>query len=293
MSVATDNVTTQVKAIGFFDEESKTFNGKNLSGSSLPFNKRVCIPECAEEEEEARLTLCRAEMNRVMQRYADEESKTKNSNLTKSQALGVKSLKERIKSKEVICFPTDKSGAMSIDTPENYRESMKPHLEGTIPATQEEYEKSEKLLNAHMQSWSRIMNFDKRVSNVFEASNNEIPPLYGLRKDHKYVPPGQEEKGPPQRPVCGAVVASNYRISHFISSIIRPIIEEAEEPCNSTEDFLSRIEKVNNEEDLEGCIIGSMDVTALYPSIDIEFSVDKCVELIQQSNVQFNHVNLD
>jgi hypothetical protein len=36
-----------------------------------------------------------------------------------------------------------------------------------------------------------------------------------------------------------------------------------------------------------------MDVTALYPSIDIEFSVDKCVELIQQSNVQFNHVNLD
>ena len=85
------------------------------------------------------------------------------------------------------------------------------------------------------------MNFDKRVSNAFEASNNDIPPLYGLRKEHKRVTAGEEEKGPPQRPVCGAVVGSNYRISHFISSIILPVIEEAEEPCNSTEDFLSRI----------------------------------------------------
>ena len=99
---------------------------------------------------------------------------------------------------------------------------------------------------------------------------------------------GEEEKGPPQRPVCGAVVGSNYRISHFISSIIRPVIEEAEEPCNSTKDFLSTIQKVNNEES-----IGSMDVEALYPKIDIEFSVDKCVEMTQKSEIQFNHINFD
>ena len=57
---------------------------------------------------------------------------------------------------------------------------------------------TEKLLNAHMQTWSRIMNFEKRVTQNFMTENNEIPPLYGLRKDHKEVPEGEEEKGPPR-----------------------------------------------------------------------------------------------
>ena len=182
---------------------------------------------------------------------------------------------------------------MSVDTPANYIQSMQVHLIDTIPTTRDEYERCEKLLNAHMKSWSQILKFTQRVSYNFQASNNEIPPLYGLRKDHKAIPPGSEEVGPPQRPVCGAVVSCNYRISHFISSIIRPIIEQAPEPCNSTDDLLSRIHEVNESEDLTGCIIGSMDVEALYPSIDINFSVEKCVELIYESGVQFKNADIN
>ena len=136
------------------------------------------------------------------------------------------------------------------------------------------------------------MNFDERTTHNYLSTNHEIPPLYGLRKDHKSVPEGDEEKGPPQRPVCGAMVASNYRISHFISQIIRPIIDQAEEPCTSREDLLSKIEHINESEDLEDCIIGSMDVKALYPSIDIEFSVDRCVEMILNSSIEFKNVNI-
>ena len=135
-------------------------------------------------------------------------------------------MKKRIKDKEIVCFQTDKSGAISIDTPQNYIESMRPHLEGTVESSEEEYEKIEKLLNAHMQNWGRIMKFEKRLTQNFITENNEIPPLYGLRKDHKEVPEGEEEKGPPQRPVCGAVVASNFRLSHFISTILQPITQQ-------------------------------------------------------------------
>ena len=90
-----------------------------------------------------------------------------------------------------------------------------------------------------------------------------------------------------------AVVASNYRISHFISQIIRPIIDQAEEPSTSTEDLLSRIEHVNENEDIEDCVIGSMDVKALYPMIDIEFSVDRCAEMIFESNVEFKNIDVE
>ena len=117
------------------------------------------------------------------------------------------------------------------------------------------------------------MNFEKRVAQNFMTENNEIPPLYGLRKDRKEVPEGEEEKGPTQRPVCGAVVASNCRLCHFISKILQPIIQQQNYPCSSTEDMLSRVRKVNEEIDLKNCVIGSMDVKALYPSIDIDFEV--------------------
>ena len=202
-------------------------------------------------------------------------------------------LKKRVRNKEIVCFQTDKSGSISVDTPENYIESMQPHLEGTIPSTEEEYVKTEKLLNAHMTTWCRILKFDKRVAHNFVTENNEIPPLYGLRKDHKDVPAGEEEKGPPQRPVCGAVVASNYHLSHFISTVLQPVIQQAKHPCNSTEDMLSRVRMVNETVDLRNCVIGSMDVKALYPSIDIDFAVEKCVEMIVESGVTFKNVNTD
>ena len=83
--------------------------------------------------------------------------------------------------------------------------------------------------------------------------------------------------------MCGAVVASNYRMSHFISSILQPVIQQAKHPCSSTEDMLSRVRVINETVDLTNCVIGSMDVKALYPSIDIDFAVDKCVEMIVES----------
>ena len=176
----------------------------------------------------------------MLEDYRENQVKPE-SNLTKQQKQGLKKLRRRIKNKEIVCYQTDKSGSISVDTPSNYVDSMKPHLEGTIPSSEEEYNKTEKLINAHMTNWCRIMSFDKKVSSNFITENNEIPPLYGLRKDHKEVPTGEEEKGPPQRPVCGAVVSCNYPLSHFISTVLQPVIQQEKHPCNSTEDMLSRV----------------------------------------------------
>ena len=43
--------------------------------------------------------------------------------------------------------------------------------------------------------------------------------------------------------------------------------------------------------DLSRCILGSMDVKALYPSIDIDFSVDECVELLLESEIDFKDLD--
>ena len=57
--------------------------------------------------------------------------------------------------------------------------------------------------------------------------------------------------------------------------------------------MLARVEKCNQEEDLRNCIIGSFDVTALYPSIDVDFAVEKCLELIFESNITFKGIDFD
>lgn len=105
-----------------------------------------------------------------------------------------------------------------------------------------------------------------------------------MRKNHTHALIGDERNGPTQCPVCDDVVSSNYRTSHFIPNIIKPIINKAEEPCTSTEDLLRRIEQLIESGDLGNCIIESMDRAAFYPSINIDFLVDRCVEMIPKSS---------
>ena len=75
--------------------------------------------------------------------------------------------------------------------------------------------------------------------------------------------------------------------------ILRLVVESAQEICESTEGLLSRVEGCNKISDLSTSIIGSMDVTTLYPSIDVGFALSKCIKLITESDVEFQNVDLD
>ena len=273
----------------FYDKEGKNFDLTRMRPTDLPFNKRVFMPPYADEETEAKIQLAKMQINAAIEEYA-KKSKG-NENIDTSIKRGLQNLAERTKRSEVVCYPTDKSGRLSIETPTNYIESMRPHLQGMKEVTQIDYDNTENLLNAHMSAWCTIMKGDDRTTNNFQSTNNMIPPVYGLRKDHKDFE--DINKGPPTRPACGAVVASNYRISHFLSMIFRPLIKESVDVCESTEDLLSRIRECNQQQNLDKCIVGSMDVKALYPSIDIKFSVEKCEQLLCESDIEFRHIDVD
>ncbi len=202
----------------------------------------------------------------------------------------MKCLKERIREGEIVNFTTDKSGKMCVDDPSNYITGMQPHIQESVEVTGKDYQDIEKTINAHMNSWCNIIKADVRVRSAMQASNNGIPPQYGLRKDHKDF--DDLIKGPPLRPVCGAVSSCNYRISYFLSIILKPFITLAEEACNSTEDMLWRINKCNAEVDLRNSMVGSFDVDALYPSIDVDFSIEKCMELILENEFQYKNFDI-
>ena len=272
----------------FYDYENNNFDTTRVKATDLPFNKRVYIPPCADEHIESKISFARIKVKETIDKFSKMKTYT---NLTEKQKDGLRNLDKRKKEGEIVIFPTDKSGTFTVNTPENYIDGIKPHLNDTEEVTMDTYRKTEELLNAHMIAWCKITNMRERMRRNFIAKNNAIPPEYGLPKDHKTFE--DQVKGPPVRPVCGAVVSANYRISYFMSMLLKPFVKLAEEACDSTEDLLYRIEKCNQEEDITNSIIGSFDVDALYPSLDIKFSIEKCVELISEFEFEFRHFDIE
>ena len=99
-----DEVTREQEEIGpFYTEETKTLDTTRIQNRDIPFRKRAGIPECAETTTEARLTLCRERLNKVLDEYKGKQMKPE-SNLTKQQKQGLKKLKRRVKNREIM-FP--------------------------------------------------------------------------------------------------------------------------------------------------------------------------------------------
>ncbi|CAI9725635.1 Hypothetical predicted protein [Octopus vulgaris] len=239
----------------FFNVCDKTYCMNRIYPTTLPFNKRVYIPRRTNDHMEAQFTIARTKLRQILGLYIkrQRQNKTDAQQLGIKPACGLQKLIQRTRNGEVICLPTDKSGRMSIDSLPNYIQAMQPHIANTKVTTVQAHEEREKVLNAHMMMWTIVLGPQKRTAKNFQAWNNDIPALYGLRKDHKgFTDP---IAGPPTRPVCGANIASNYRISYFLSMIIRPIIRMSPDVCDSTEDLLSRISDCNKTCDLTGCIV--------------------------------------
>ena len=68
-----------------------------------------------------------------------------------------------MKNKDIVIMSTDKSGRHAVDTTDNYRESVEPHIENDIIISKKEHDEAETIMNAHAYTWMKILNIGKRV----------------------------------------------------------------------------------------------------------------------------------
>ena len=214
-------------------------------------------------------------------------------NVSDTQQRGFDSLVQRRAANEVVYFQTDKSGRMTADDLENFTEKMTSHFEGSKIVSLEEVDYIEKVNNSKSKCWMRIVNagekwgHGERMKQAVSTVSGMPPPIYGLPKDHKQIEEGEE---PPVRPVCGANCGPGSRISNILAQLIDPFNEaiSGESQVQSTEDLQAKIEAFNREDsamraDTE---VFSMDVKALYPSLDIEKTATAVEEVILESEVK-------
>ena len=94
------------------------------------------------------------------------------------------------------------------------------------------------------------------------------------------------------RPVCDVSDSYGHKLSHFLCKILKEVNDEQETTCDSTEDMIAAIEKANVEHiDNEEKIVGSMDVKALYPSLDIGFTTEVVCEEFFNSEVKVENMD--
>ena len=259
-----------------FISHEKVVDINKLRVTDLPYNPSVMMPWSVGQEELNMHSFKRdvEELARRSRKYT-----SKWSNLDKARYRGLKKLQDRVAKKELVCFETDKSGRWACDTPENYKEACRSHLcnpEVTPVITEEEHNLAEETMNAQATALLHMLGIDNdahgtRLRRAVVAHGVSIPAFYGTRKDHKTVPPGTEDRGPKVRPVCGAEDCVTKRSSYILCLIGSNLIEGEDTNCDSTITLLNEIERVNRSGKVRGdTIIGSLDIDALYPSLNID-----------------------
>ena len=149
-----------------------------------------------------------------------------------------------------------------------------------------------------MKQFNRIFNVgaahghESRVTKATTSTNTPPPPMYGLRKDHKHTE--DRTKGHPVRPIVGANEAPNSKLSHFISEIVNNYADAAniKTECRSSEEMRAAFEKYNqlNTDMKEQCSVISMDVKALFPSMEWKEIITAVREMIESSELEIESI---
>ena len=133
----------------------------------------------------------------------------------------------------LVCYKTDKTGKLALDTVQNYTEKMGKHIKDDKIVSSKELIKIENDLNKQADFWSKMTragektNQMKRIKGNVKTKDNQIPILSGTSKDHKKA--DDERVGPDVKPIMGAMVGPNIGLAKIGNLLIRKVADEADE----------------------------------------------------------------
>ena len=241
-----------------FDWKMKKMNFAKRRTTDLKGNSRVFFPKKAMSwEVESNLQTLRTVMMAQFKQYTSEncgEGGVQKSNLTPSQARGLKSLRKRVKEGELVVIPTDKSGNLAVLSRSTYLKAGLSHTKNDKEVTWSEVRESQRELNGHVSMLVKTFKIGShwkhgfRVRETMMGENQSVCPLSLLYKDHKGWSPSKGTV-PPTRPVAGGHLGINLHISEIVSDLLDPVValHEGGKEVISTEDMLAQLEIKNDE----------------------------------------------
>jgi hypothetical protein len=197
-------------------------------------------------------------------------------NLDEKQQESIKTLKRKMQDEELVCYTTDKTGNLVLDTIKNYSKKLSKHIKEDDVITDKKVKSIENILNKHTNYWvemtkaGEISGQQKRIKGNLKTKDNQIPVLSGTSKDHKIAE--DENLGPDVRPIMGAMVGPNVGLANYGSMIVRAIANEFDvgNVSKSTEETIAKIEEYNKNREILNAEIVKENSTVIIGSMDID-----------------------
>ena len=109
---------------------------------------------------------------------------------------------------------------------------MQKHVRKDTVVTPDGVREGELIMNNHSRSWVRLANIggghnhEWRVNRALVTNFSTIPPLIGMRKDHKTNINNDPVLGPKLRPLCPANVAPNASLWNLMASLCKALASD-------------------------------------------------------------------
>ena len=235
-----------------YDPQANQADFSKMRVTSMKTCRRVKIPDPLPEKEEAAIQSVITAVEGAIQREAQRNSKLriKPSTLTKSEQLGLKSLRKRTKAGEAAIVATDKSGRLAVMSKEEYQRKVSEHTANDPIVNDSDVQVMEQILSCTASSLAKCLkisetwNQSDRVQSAVKASNTGVPPLAILLKDHK---PGADK---PVRPLCRSAQSPNGPLSQITAEVMNIIASDLNKQTHtevkSTEEMCAVLDGVND-----------------------------------------------
>ena len=269
-------------------------------------NRRVLMPGPATAAMEAMYNTRSGVWQETFARHVDahcnKKGVQKTSNLTQDQNLALKKLKKKIDKLELIVVEADKGQKFVVMDEHTYVSMAKDHTDKDVIVDSARVHQAQRVLSATGKSLATVFGVGRthstrnntRCHENVGSEAEDVPYLKLLPKLHKPVSP----QGHPQsRPVVAAATGLTSRPGDVISDVLTPLFDmmTTRMEDKSTEEVLSQLteaqEQIWRDGDMD-IVAGSLDVRALYSSLDIDGSAEIVEQFIMESPVEIKGTDL-
>ena len=287
-------------------EDEKSIRMGSMRATDMKNNREVCMPGPAPPSVEAALNTRMGVWQECYDRYKRKNCNKKGaqikSNLTLGQEMAMKLLGKRVAKAEIAILEADKGKRFVVVDMDTYVSMAMDHTSKDVEVTREELHTHQRILSSTAKALVNALgtgvdqshrNYVRCVDNAGSEAE-DTPVMRVLPKVHK----GLTTQGHPHsRPVVNAATGMSSRAGDVVSDFLEPLVlllcPRMED--RSTEEAIHQLEEA--EEGLRksgstNAMVGSLDVAALYPSIDQEQAADMVAMTIQESPVKMEGINL-
>ena len=191
----------EVEARETYDPDRGKLNMTKKRATDIRTNQRIIMPLPRPTKEECDLEVRTGKLldryKMFMKQNCTEKGEQLESNMTKSEKLGMKMLQERIKENEIVIKETDKSHKFCVSSWQNYIGQGKEHVKNDREISRKEVERMERRINLHTKYLLGFLRVGEglgksnktRISSAYCANTGVVPVLATHVKDHKPPPP--------------------------------------------------------------------------------------------------------